>query len=51
MCHHMTLEEWQLLLNEKRRRRGAAHDRGRADSEPEVELEPEREPERELIRV
>ena len=19
MCHHMTLEEWQLLLNEKRR--------------------------------
>ena len=28
MCHHMTLEEWQLLAREAARRRGAAHDRG-----------------------
>ena len=52
MCHHMTLEEWQLLLNEKRREDVEQRTiEVRADSEPEVELEPEREPERELIRV
>ena len=52
MCHHMTLEEWQLLLDEKRREDVDPRTiEVRADSEPEVEPEPEREPERELIRV
>jgi hypothetical protein len=51
MCHHMTLEEWQLLLDEKRREDEPRTIEVRTDSEPEDEPEPEREPERELIRV
>jgi hypothetical protein len=50
MCHHMTLDEWQLLLDEKPREEIEPRTiEVRADSEDE--LEPEREPERELIRV
>ena len=51
MCHHMTLDEWQLLQDERREDLEPRTIEVTADSEPEVEPELEREPDRELIRV
>jgi hypothetical protein len=51
MCHSLSWEEWERLMDEKRRE----HEEPRVTevaAEPEpLEAEPEREPERELVRA
>lgn len=51
MCHHLSWEEWKLLLDEKRREEEEPRI-VEVTTEPEaVEAEPERDRERELIRA
>jgi hypothetical protein len=49
MCHELTREEWQLLLEEERR---AGEEPRTVEVEREVvEAETEREPDRELVHA
>jgi hypothetical protein len=50
MCHDLTREEWQLLLDEERRAGEEPHTVEVVEREV-VEAETEREPERELVHA